>query len=342
MKFRLLYSTTLLTLLSLLFIAAAPGPVNQATAQTSLFDRLEQSTVTNISLTLDLDQVLQNKNTNDYVPATFTHQGESWDMEVRVRGRFRRRVCDFPPLKLKFSKDMLSAAGLARHNKFKLVTHCSDNFDGNENILRENLAYELYQIVAGDGFRTQLVKVTYQDNDSDRRVERLGILIEDTDEMAHRLGGEECDDCYNLDVDRFAEGALEQTTLFQYMIGNTDWSAKLQRNAKLVQQNAGGQFLAVPYDFDFSGLVDTEYAIPNPNIDQEFVKDRVWQWEFEQDPNLDATVEHFLNKEAEILQFVDQYKLLSNRGRRQVTKYLTDFFTSLKDGSFQQAVYAQG
>ncbi len=342
MTYRLLFPTALLALLSLVLIAATPATPTDVDGKETFFDQLSNPDVTNIVLTTDLDFILENKFTDDYIPATFGHGGENWDMEVRVRGRYRRRVCDFPPLKLKFSKDMLEAAGLQRHNKFKLVTHCSDTFDATDNVLREQLAYELYALINGDGFRTQLVNVTYQDNDSDLRIERLGILIEDTDEMAERLGGEECDDCYNLAANTFQPNSQETITMFQYMIGNADWSTKLQRNVKIVQLQAGGRFVAVPYDFDFAGLVDAEYAVPNPDLSQTDVKERFWLWDMEVAPNLDATIAHFLAKEAAVMSFVESYDLLSKRSRRKIANYLGEFYSSLRDGSFQQTALAQG
>jgi hypothetical protein len=318
-----------------LFMSAAPQSYFNAKAEQSFFDRLANPSSIRFTLTFDLDQIPAMKKVDAYFPATFSYQGENWDAKVKVRGRYRRRVCDFPPLSLKLSKDMLIAAGLKPHNKFKLVTHCSDEFDSSDNVLREHLAYELYHLMTGEGYRTQLVQVTYKNATTGDTAERFGILIEDTDEMAQALGGEECDDCYNIAQDRFAAGALERVSLFQYMIGNSDYSVAIPRNVKLVQQQAGGLYRVVPYDFDFAGLVNTEYAVPNPNYAQTDVKDRVWIWEYSKSQYLDATIEQFLSKENQALALVDQDPNLSNKSRRQVTKYLTDFFTSLKDGTFQ-------
>ena len=344
MNFRLLFPAALLTLLSLILIAASPQPYTQnADSKDSFFDRLSLPQVSNVTLTLDLDQILaENKYNDNYTPATFSHSGENWDVDVKVRGRYRRRVCDFPPLRIKFSKDMLEAAGLERHNKFKLVTHCSDTFDAKDNVLREQLAYELFALVNGDGYRTQVVNITYQDIDSDVRIERVGILIEDTDEMANRLGGEECDECFNLAQNDFRSNALETTAMFQYMIGNADWSARMQRNVKFVQLQAGGRFIAVPYDFDFAGMVDTEYAVPNPDLSQTDVKQRFFQWDFEATPDLQPTIDYFLTKEDAIMDHIENYTLLSKRSRRQVANYIGEFFESLRDGTFEQTILAQG
>lgn len=338
MKSRLLIPAVLLVLLGGLFMSAASVNSHYPKAQQSFFDRLTNPDVTHFTLTFDFEQMENMKKSEDYFPATFSYEGENWDANLKVRGRYRRRICDFPPLKLKLSKDMLEAAGLQRHNKFKLVTHCSDEYDVADNVLREQLAYELYHTLTGEGFRTQLVQVTYRNTTNGETIERFGILIEDTDEMAQAMGGEECDDCVNIKPQQFLAGSLEKVALFNYMIGNADYAIVMPRNVKIVQQTAGGQYRAVPYDFDFAGMINAEYAVPNVNFQQTNIKDRVWIWEYTQAPQLNPVINSFLAKEAEVMQLIDTFPHLSSKSRRQVSKYLSDFYVSLKDGSFEQAI----
>ena len=333
MKARYLYPAVLCVLLGGLLMSAADyTPTTKPGGTQSFFDRLITPDITRFTLTFDLEALPAMKRTEDYFPATFSHAGDNWDAQVKVRGRYRRRVCEFPPLKLKLSKDMLEAAGLQRHNKFKLVTHCSDDFDNNDNVLREQLAYDMYHLLTGEGFRTQLVQVTYRNARTGEETERFGILIEDTDEMAQANGGEECEDCINLNQDQYVPGNLEQVTLFQYLIGNADYGLLMPRNIKHVRLSGGG-YKAVPYDFDFSGLVDAEYAVANPDYGQASVKDRVWIWEFDQAPQMAATVARFKAKESELLQLIANYPHLSTRGKRQITKYVGDFYRNLDNMS---------
>jgi len=308
-------------------------------APQSFFDRLRKHEITRLTLTFDYQQLSDKKYSSEYFPATISYGNEHWDADLRIRGRYRRRVCSFPPLRIKLSKSMLRAAGLEGHNKFKLVTHCSDDFDYRNNVLREQLTYELYRLVTGQGFRTQLVEVTYRDARTGDAFQRLAILIEDTDEMAAAHAGEECDDCVALGAEQFVAGNPETVALFNYMIGNSDWSAKMQRNVKIVQQQAGGKHILVPYDFDFAALVGVEYAVPNPNFDQVNIKDRVWIWEFETPPvHLDRVLGHFQSKETAVLQYVENFPELDQRTKRQITKYLTGFFQELRDGTFQSSI----
>ena len=331
MKARFLYPAVLLVLLGGLFMSAAPETTATAKGQQSFFDRLATpNDITRFTLTFDIDGLSDMKRSEDYFPATFSHQGENWDAKVKVRGRYRRRVCEFPPLKLKLSKDMLEAAGLQRHNKFKLVTHCSDDFDNADNVLREQLAYDMYRLITGEGFRTQLVQVTYRNAKTGESVERFGILIEDTDEMAQALGGEECDDCFNLSQEKYVPGNLEQVALFQYMIGNADYNVKIPRNVKHVQQQAGGQFKIVPYDFDFSGFVNASYAIPNIDYKLKSVRDR----EFLGSDNLTKELQQakavMIAKRGQLENTVNNFKVMSKKSRKDIIEYLNSFYTALE------------
>src|SRR5690606_9238581 len=95
-------------------------------------------------------------------------------------------------------KEKLVGENIKPHNKLKLVTHClDDKNDGQENLLKEYLAYKLYNELTDQSYRVQLIRINYVDTKGKvSKIRRYGIIIEDTDEMAERLGGEECD-CLN-------------------------------------------------------------------------------------------------------------------------------------------------
>ena len=61
------------------------------------------------------------------------------------------------------------------------------------------------------------------------------------------------------------------------MIGNTDWSVPNQHNCKVLSgMNIEHSDLGtiVPYDFDYSGLVDADYAVPYEGLALESVRER--------------------------------------------------------------------
>ena len=171
----------------------------------SIFDVINQQEIVDMVLTGEIDSLVEVRKTKKYRSADVSFTDgvgniHNYKIKVKPRGKFRRRVCDFPPLKIKFSKDQLEAAGLSKHNDLKLVTHCMEDELYNENLLlREYLAYKLYNELSPNSFRTQLVRITYQDkNDKNNKQVQYGFLIEDVDELADRMGGKECDDCFGI------------------------------------------------------------------------------------------------------------------------------------------------
>ena len=290
---------TWLFFLSLFFVStvSADQPFS-AQKSGSLFDHWQEAEILNVNLELDFEKMLENKRSNTYQPAVFSYTDkegnvQSWQIKTRVRGRFRRMKCEMPPLKLQFPKKELKSNGFKKHNDFKLVTHCLEGKEGNDNVLREYLAYELYNLVSKQSLRTQLVKITYNDNKSKSKTIRYGILIEDTDEMAKRLDGAVCKDCYNTPANQFQQENLNIHSMFQYMIGNSDWSVSMVKNLKILQSKKDSSYILVPYDFDFSGFVNASYAVPNPDYNLKSVRERVLIGAGPTPEQFESTIGHF-------------------------------------------------
>lgn len=308
---------------------------DQTKAGYSLFDKWEAEKQTTIELHVNFDSLEVYRKKVDFLPATVIEDGKTLELEVAVRGRFRRRTCTMPPLKLKFKKEGLKAAGLNTHNDFKLVTHCTDDEAGQDAILREQLAYELYRTLAPEAsFRTQLITVAYVNTADGSTTTSYAILIEDTDELKNRLEAENCKDCYSLPAHQINNA--ETLAMFQYMIGNSDFSNRMVRNMKLMEKTEGN-FTAVPYDFDFSGLVNAQYATGFPHLNETHPTDRTMIWEYDADPDFSESTELFLSRQDQLLEQVDNFDELSGGSKREITRYLKGFFRELQKEEFTLA-----
>lgn len=301
----------------------------------SLFDQLKQEDVLLAELEVDFDELESHRKTNDYLAARFSFTPgdgvtQNWNVKVRTRGRFRRKICDIPPLRLRFSKKELSAKGLQKHNAFKLVTHCLEGEEGDDLIFREYLTYELYNLLTDNSLRTQLVKITYKDTKSQKKNTQYGILIEDTDQMAERLDGTICKECYNMEENLFERDNIRLHAVFQYMIGNTDWSLRMARNLKLVTSNQSGKIVVIPYDFDFSGLVNASYAIPNPDYALRSVRQRHFLGRDINNDEMATTIQYFQARRSDLLDYVNSFELLSKGSRKDIVRYLETFFKELR------------
>lgn len=326
--------------------AAIPANQNFAEPKKSIFEILSREEPLEITITANLAELIENRRTDDYLKGQMSYENERGAavtrlIELQPRGKFRRRVCDFPPVRLKFAKKDLEGEGLeSRFNKLKLVTHCiDDKIAGNDNLLKEYLIYQLYNELTTSSYRAQLVKVTYIDTEGKQpKMKRYGILLEDTDEMAARIGGKEIEQM-NVNQDSISDKDEITMAMFEYMIANMDWDTKMVRNVKLVAvEGKADQMIPIPYDFDFSGLVKASYAIPRGDIGQLTIRDRVYLGEtFNQDA-MRSVLAHFIEKKPALLKKVKDLKLLSSESRMDVIEYIEGFYKCVEPAYADQSV----
>jgi len=318
--------------------------------QTSVFQLIQREDYASVTLKTNVKELLDNKKANKYQEATFSFEGTDGKaytktIKVKARGKSRRKICDFPPLKLKFSKEDLNSSGLAADfNKLKLVTHCGSSRLSQQNILRELLAYRIYNELTENSFRVQLIKVIYEDTKNKfAPIEKYGFIIESNDELATRIGGEitERYNCPETDLDK---DLYRLHSIFQYMIGNTDWRLDIMHNLKIVQDGKEGKAKVIPYDFDFSGLVGAKYASPHPDYrDTIFsTKDRLYLGLCNTTEELTETLNIFKSKEKDILKLVADFELLSGKDRKNIVRFIKKFYDTIRDEQKVKEVFRVG
>ena len=112
-------------------------------------------------------------------------------IEVKTRGNFRLRksTCSSPPLRLDFPGTGTEGTLFHGQDKIKLVSHCRNRDNFEQNLLEEYLAYRIYNLLTDISFRVRLARITYVDSMGNADpVTRMAFLIEDEDAMADRLG----------------------------------------------------------------------------------------------------------------------------------------------------------
>lgn len=312
----------------------------------SLFDMINRQEIVEMTLVTELDSIIQNRYTDDYRAATFSYEDVTgnehfYQAKVKPRGKFRRKVCEFPPLKLKFSKKELEAAGLSDLNEVKLVTHClDDKAISKEMVLREYLIYKMYNELTPNSLRVQLVKVTYRDSkDPGYKIKRWGFLLEDDEEFADRVGGSLCD-CMGKLPEDFHPSQEKIVALFQYMVGNTDWDLKMNRNVKLVKIG-DGKLIPVPYDFDFSAVVGAPYARPNNDVGQKSMSERVFMGYAENWEDMYATFSYFRSKKDRLYSIVNNFRQLDSGSRDAIIEYLNSFYMTIENEQALQQMFAK-
>ena len=325
---------TIIALTGLPFCVGAHH-VEQDTAK-SIFEILQREDYLEMTLELDFKDILRHKQAKEYKPGMLRFQDKSgrqqnWDIEVRTRGNMRLQVCSLPPLKLRFSKEELAAKGLNEHNNLKMVISCRDTKGFEQYILREYLAYRLYNILTEQSFRVQLVKMKIIDTGGDTAPsENFAFIIEDDDELAERCGGKILSG--TITSSRVLNtGECERFSLFQYMIGNTDWYVYSAHNIQMFGENGSSTPIPVPYDFDYAGLVDASYAVPNDQIPIANISERYYQGFCRPMEDTQRTIALFLNKKEEIMTYAAQFPYFDKRSRKYVLKYLGSFYKTIEN-----------
>lgn len=316
-------------LASLFFVSNSTLSI--ANTKPSIFDFMSHTEVLDLTIETNWRAFDDNRRSGTEYPTTIHFKDQyghpsNWLLKVRLRGNFRRMQCsEIPPLKLNFKKKDLAAAGLAKFDDYKLVTHCiTDQAAAKALILKEFLAYKLYNSLTENSFRVQLLNITFKDTETGETVQQMGFLIEDTAELRDRIGAEKVAENYNLPSASFHQDQLRQTAIFQYAIGNFDWRLTTGRNLKFVQKD--GAILAIPYDFDFSVFVDAPYATLNTSIGLKNKADRIYLGFEEALPNLTPTLAVFNERQPQLIQIIRDFKLLNRKTRKNLQNYLNSYF----------------
>jgi hypothetical protein len=184
--------------------------------------------------------------------------------------------------------------------------------------------------------------VTYVDSARDSVYDtRFAFFIEDDSDLAKRNGMKKLRVPYIL-PNRFDHATSSRLSLFQFMIGNVDWSAlrgpdpeECCHNVKLVAPEPftdDDVAYPVAYDFDSSGLVDPPYAAPPAGLGINSITQRLYRGYCHNDEvALQDVRKEFLALEGDIMQIVEQDEMLMDRYKKKANRYLGNFFELIKD-----------
>jgi len=119
--------------------------------------------------------------------------------------------------------------------------------------------------------------------------------------------------------------------IFQYLIGNTDWSLVTADTDDTCCHNGdlfdiGSDRYYVPYDFDLSGLVNANYARPDPSLRISRVTQRRYRGYCISSDELKNALGAIKAQRTDILEVIKQLPRLSQKNIKAKTKYLDKFF----------------
>lgn len=308
-------------------------------ARPAAADLFDSDTELSLTLELPLARLLADKEQREEFPATLSYADadgskRSLQIEVSVRGNTRADLCDLPPLRIDLKPKRAEQTLFQSRTELKLVTQCKASTRYRDYLLLEHKIYQAYNLVTPLSLRTRLLSVTYLDtNGQIRKFTQPAFLIEDLGEAAARLDMERVrrPAMAPSDMDSAQQNLVE---IFQYMIGNTDWSALLPadgeefccHNVKVLapRQSAAG-LVMIPYDFDQAGLINAEYAAVSPAVGGSSVRDRVYRGRCENNPRVEASLQRFRELRPALESLFEDARL-DSVASRSASAYLRDFY----------------
>ncbi len=249
------------------------------------------------------------------------------EIQIKARGNMRKSYCDMPPIRLNFRKSEESSDEFSNIDKVKLVTHCK--FGNSESILREYLVYKMYSVFTDFSFKVRLARITYINTARESKpIKEYGFLIEPVELLSERLGIVEVKPP-KLNQTVIRPAMMDRMAIFNYMIGNTDWSVPIMHNVAVFASRDStndNRLLIIPYDFDQAGLVGAPYAAPFEGLGLESVKERLYLGVCRTIEEFTVSLSPFPGKKVELMKIVSEFPLLNERQKKDMTQYLEGFF----------------
>ena len=252
-------------------------------------------------------------------------------VQLGARGHVRRmaRTCDYVPLRVEFPKESRDGTVFARQEALKLVVQCARGGDYEQYVLREHLAYRLFNVLTPRSYRSRLAKVNYIDRATGQATgTRWAMFIEDDGDVAKRMEGRSIE-MPRLEFKDVDTDTLMPMMIFEYMIGNTDFSIYALHNVRLVQR-PDKSIHTVPYDFDFSGLVHPPYAAPARGLNIVSVRDRVYRGPCRRQEQIDPYIANFMAKKELLRALPDSIPGIDKPSREDARSYIDDFYSAIK------------
>lgn len=300
-----------------------------------------------MTLNTDYKKLLAEKLKMAPQPATITlnfPDGSTYtgSADINARGITRKESCTVPPIMINFKNS--SSDQMKSLHKLKMVCGCASKESDEQLTLKEFITYKIYNLLTDMSFRVRLVHVTYNDTKGKAKTyTQYGFLIEDVDAMAKR------NKCKETQKIAFATESTQRdqmtlVALFEYMVGNTDWSVPNYHNIKLMTSREAPNSLpyVIPYDFDYAGLVNAYYAVPAEELQLTSVTERAYRGFARSMEELEATIKIFNDKRESIKNLVMNFEPLSSRSKKETMEYIDEFYKIINNKNTVESEFIRG
>ena len=291
----------------------------------------------NMTLTTDFKNLKKKRRQEEYQPAEMTiHVDESFEVSrpvrIKTRGIYRLNNCTNPPIWLNIRHSDIEVDSLDEVVRMKVVLRCRDSKQYDDYVLREYLVYKLYNLLTPVSYRVRLIQMKIVDTGKKNDVnESWAFLVEPDTLMEMRLQGRMIrSDRLSMNV--VNREMMDRFAMFSYMVGNSDYSITGRHNVRMVAlQNPGDMqgFLVIPYDFDYTGLVNASYAVPDERGQElgiTHVRDRYYLGPCRNTEVFQEVVDELASHKEEILDYIRNFEYLDEKEKKDIIDYLTSYF----------------
>lgn len=286
-----------------------------------------------VVVTADIKSLLKSKQDDGYQEGAMSINGKDYSVRLKTKGAYQQENCSFPPITLNFSKTNFEDQSFVQLEKLKIVSACEMQQINEQYILREYLIYRVFNQLTDKSLKVRLLKIDFVDSKGKfEAVTRYGFVVEDEYMMVRRLNG----------MILKSEGIQEQATnkkqivmlsIFQFMIGNTDWQVDRLQNVNILKINEASEVTpyVIPFDFDYSGMVNASYATPSPVLGIKSFRERIYLGKCYTEEELKNTIGYFIQKRETIYTLYNQFEPFDESSLNQSIDFLDSFYKIIQD-----------
>ena len=297
-----------------------------------------------VSIETDMKALLKLSKEDKYQKAIMRVADQEIKIRLRPRGNNRFENCSFPPITLNFKKTEFKDTTYNQLKKLKLVNACGLQGQYEQYLLREYMIYKTFNILSEYSFKVRLLELEYLDTENKMKpIKRYGFVIEDQHMLARRKNG----------IIIKSKGLKDEVTerqqmvlisVFQYMIGNTDWQVAALQNLKLLKlmQYDKPEPYVIPYDFDYTGLVNASYAIPSDKLPIDKITERLYWGSCYTEAEFREAIDVFQAKKEAIYKQYEEFPYFTEYSLKYSKHYLDGFYKIINDQRSWQAQFRAG
>jgi hypothetical protein len=330
----------LLYVLSILFLFSIPINVSAQSEGGSAQSYSEPFDINNpfeMDLIFDVKGFIKAKDTEEYLDAKIAYknfEGESIErnVKIRARGNVRKRICYLPPIRIHFDDEDYQVDLFDSFGKVKLVSTCKVAANQEQFLIKEYLSYKIYETITDISFKTYYMKINFIDSQGKKKpYTSYSFILEDIDDLAERNNAIEVENMGLLES-QLDKQTMDLFSMYQYLISNVDWHIPSMHNVKLIKSNDHKKPLPmpVPYDLDYCGIVNTNYAIPQPRVPIESLTDRYWIGNCLTDEEFSALCAPFLESKDEIINIFEACESLDKIHKKTAVRFINQFYSIIE------------